>query len=643
MAVQTITSRLLDILTPPPRLNVREWADKFRYLSPESCPLPGKYRSSFAPFQRAPMEDATDDQVQSVTIMACTQLLKTTVLENVIGFFMDCDPAPILVVQPTGEFRDSFSKERITPMIRDTPALKDKVRESRSRDSGNTIEMKLFPGGSLAMVTANSPAGLAGRPRRVVLEDEVDRYPPSAGSEGDPCSLAERRCERYWNAVIYRTSSPTIKGFSRIESAFEQTDKRKWYCPCPRCGHFQELKWSQVLWGKERIASCKHWGHESDETLFTDGRDAIYECEACHAHLTDNERRSMVMDGEWRPTAPFDGRRGYTINGIATPFKHQKGFKSCLHQMVAGFLTAKAGGRETFKTWVNTFLAETFEEEADKIEHGPLLDRAEDYGPQNIPDDVLLLTCAVDVQKDRLEAEVVGLGEFDESWGIVKRVLTGDTEQDDVWADLAQFLTKEFKCADGQVLKITSTTIDMRHKPKKVREFCRSSGIARVYPVYGVAGNQPILVTSRFNKHYRLRTFAVNGKIAKDTIFARLKLTEPGPRYMHFPKGHGYDEEHFRQLTGEVLKVKYSHGFPTQFYEKVRERNEALDLRVYWLAGLDILKPNLQAIARNRTRPEPKTYDLKPPPTSPHPPEEPPKHKSPPLPRRTGFVNKWRT
>lgn len=646
MAVQMITSRLLDILTPPPRLNVREWADKFRYLSPESCPLPGKYRSSFAPFQRGPMEDATDDTVQSVTIMACTQLLKTTVLENLIGFFMDCDPAPILVVQPTGEFRDSFSKERISPMIRDTPSLKDKVKESRSRDSGNTIEMKLFPGGSLAMVTANSPAGLAGRPRRVVLMDEVDRYPPSAGTEGDPCSLAERRCERYWNAVIYRTSSPTIKGFSRIEKAFLQTDQRKWFCPCPKCGTFQELKWSQVLWGKERLASCKRWGHQCDETeVFADGRDAIYECESCHAHLSDQERRSMVMDGEWRPTAKFDGKRGYTLNGIATPFKQQKGFKSCLHQMVAGFLAAKAGGRETFKTWVNTFLAETFEEEADKVEHGPLLARAEPYSPQTIPDAVLLLTCSVDVQKDRLEAEVTGLGELDESWGIVKRVLTGDTEQDDVWSDLAQFLATEFKSEDGTILKITATTIDMRHKPKKVREFCRRSGIARVYPVYGVAGNQPIMVTSRFNKHYRLRTFAVNGKVAKDIIFARLKLDEPGPRYMHFPKGHGYDEEHFKQLTGEVLKTKYSHGFPTQFYEKTRDRNEALDLRVYWLAGLDILKPNLQAIVRQRKKaePEPKAYELKPPEPPPPPitviPQKPKPHM---LRRPSGFVNKWR-
>lgn len=583
------------------------------------------------------MEDATDPSMQSVTMMCASQLIKTTVLENVIGFFMDCDPAPILMVQPTVELAESFSKERLTPMIRDTAALKDKVKDARSRDSGNTIGLKTFPGGNIALVGANAPGGLAGRPRRVVLMDEVDRYPPSAGTEGDPCALAERRTETFWNAVIYRTSTPTVKGFSRIEAAYEMTDKRRWFCPCPRCGVFQHLKWSQVLWGKARVESAERWrgkedrglkmedGKDAPSSIFhppssspsssppTAGSDAIYECESCHAHLTDQERRAMVLAGEWRATAPFNGNRGYHLNGIASPFKPKKGFQSRLHQMVASFLEAKRGGMQTQKTWVNTFLAETFEEAADQIEHGPLLDRTEDYEPAKLPEQIILLTASGDIQKDRIEVEVVGLGLEDESWGITKRVLQGDTEQDDVWQDLGQFLSTEYARADGVKLKIAATAIDMRHKPKKVQAFVRNSGLARVYPVYGVAGLSPILVTSRYNKHYRLRTYAVQTKLAKDIIFARLRVEQPGPRYLHFPKGHGYDEEHFLQLTAEVLKTKYAHGFPTQFYEKIRDRNEALDLRVYWLACLDILKPALTAISKNliANRPEPKDYVLK--------------------------------
>jgi phage terminase large subunit GpA-like protein len=625
------------ILKPPPRLNVRQWADERRYLSPESSAQPGKYRSGFAPFQRAPMEDATDPAVESVTLMCCAQNFgKSTILENLIGFFVDADPAPVLMVQPTVDLAESFSKERLTPMFRDTPSLKGKVADARSRDSGNTILVKSFPGGNIVLVGANSPGGLAGRPRRVVLMDEVDRYPATAGTEGDPCALAERRTESYWNAVLYRTSTPTVKGFSRIETSFNQTDQRRWFCPCPKCGADQVLKWSQVLWGKERMKSAERWHKQKSEVrdqksdsasptsdprpptsdLPADGRDAIYECESCHAHLTDAQRRAMVLAGEWRATAPINGKRGYHFNGIGSPFKHKKGFRSRLHQMVSGFLEARRGGLETFKTWVNTFLAETFEEETDRLEHGPLLARAEDYTPQTLPNQIILVSAGADVQKDRIEVETIGLGMDDESWGIEKRVLHGDPEQDDVWQDLAQVLATKYTRADGIILGITCTAIDMRHKPQKVRKFCATCGLPRVYPVYGVGGLTPILVTSKFNKHYRLRTFAVNGKIAKDTIFARLRVDEPGPRYLHFPAGHGYDEEHFKQLTAEVLKTKYARGFPVQQYEKIRDRNEALDLRVYWLAALDILKPNLTAIARNLlTSAEanpPKDYSLKP-------------------------------
>ena len=569
------------------------------------------------------MRDATDMAVESVVMMICSQLMKTTVLENLIGYFIDADPAPILMVQPTEELAKSFSEERLAPMIRDCPTLRDKVKDPRSRDSGNKQGFKKFPGGNIALVGANSPSGLAGRPRRVVLMDEVDRFPASAGKEGDPCSLAIRRTESFWNAVIYLTSTPTIKGFSRIEAAFNQTDQRRWFCPCPRCKQHQHLKWSQVLWGKERLASAARWhgsaavakpsrsttepaaADPADTAALReipdDGSDAIYECEHCHAHLNDAERLQMVLAGEWRATAPFKGKRGYHLNGIASPFKAKKGFKSRLHQMVAGFLEAKRGGTETFKTWVNTFLAETWEEAAEKIEHSKLLERAEDYHPRQLPEQIILVTATADVQKDRIEVETVGTGLEDETWGIEKRVLQGDTEQDDVWQDLAQFLATEYQRTDGVTLKITCTAIDTRHKPKRVIAFIRKSGIPRVYPVYGVgASHTPLLVTTRFNKHYRQRTWAVNGKLAKDTLFARLRVDEPGPRYLHFPKGHGYDEEHFKQLTAEVLKTKYSHGFPVQYYEKIRDRNEALDMRVYYLAGLDILKPNLTAIAKRQ-------------------------------------------
>lgn len=615
------------------------------------------------------MEDATDPTVTDVTMMCASQLIKTTVLENIIGYFIDVDPSPILLVQPNETAAESFSKERLAPMVRDTPALARKVKEARTRDSGNTILMKSFPGGNIALVGANAPMGLAGRPRRVVLEDEIDRYPPSAGTEGDPCSLAERRTETFWNAVIYRTSTPTIKGFSRIEKAFELTDKRRWFCPCPKCNHFQTLKWSQVKWGKHRVEALEALGRPLPEgSVPDDGSDAVYECEQCHAHLTDAQRRLMVLAGEWRATAPFRGKRGYHLNGIASPFKAKKGFKNRLHQMVAGFLEAMSGGQETYKTWVNTFLAETYEEQVDKIEHAPLLERAEGYSHNNLPEQILILVAGVDVQDNRLEVEVQGVGLNDETWGVEYFTLDGNTEQDEVWQDLAEKLTTKYQRDDGIELGITATAIDMRHYPNQVRKFLRASGLPRVYPVYGVGRPQPLLVTPRFHKHYRIRTYAVATKNAKDTIYARLRIEEEGPRFMHFPKGHGYNEHYFQMLTAEVLKTKYTAGVPSQYYDLAESgrRNEALDIRVYMLAAIDILKPNLTTIgkklkaaaAAGEQPKEPKEYVLKPfeeKETTPQPAKEEdpktgpakagtpnPKGKVGPKPGRTGFVGRWK-
>ncbi len=361
----------------------------------------------------------------------------------------------------------------------------------------------------------------------------------------------------------------------------------------------------------------------------------------------------MIMAGEWRATAPFRGKRGYHLNGIASPWKAKKGFKSRLHQMAAGFLEAKAGGRETLKSWTNTFLAETWEEEVEQVEMGPLLERCENYpkGPKEtggtpvLPEQIILLIGGADVQKNRIEVEIVGVGLQEETWGVEYRVLEGDTEQDVVWQDLGELLGKKYQREDGVELSISATAIDTRHKPQKVRHFVQHSGIPRVYPVYGIGREQPILVSARFNKHYRLRTFAIATKNAKDTIFARLRIEEPGPRYMHFPIGNGYTKEFFEKLTAEVKKTEYFRGIPTEVYVKIRDRNEALDIRVYQLGALDILRPNLTAIAKRlieaRKTELPKDYVLK---KVEEPVPAPAPKKIPFRPRRPGggFVGGWK-
>ena len=218
----------LSVVAPPKRLSVSEWADEYRYLSAEASAEPGKWRTDRAEYQRGMMDAFSDPKIHTVVVMSSAQIGKTELLNNIVGYFVDQDPSPMLMLQPTLEMGNTWSKDRLSPMIRDTRTLTDKISDSKARDSGNTILHKTFQGGHITIAGANSPASLASRPVRVVLADEVDRYPQSAGAEGDPLSLAFKRTTTFWNRKRMVVSTPTVKGVSRIEMAYEESDKRRY-------------------------------------------------------------------------------------------------------------------------------------------------------------------------------------------------------------------------------------------------------------------------------------------------------------------------------------------------------------------------------------------------------------------------------
>lgn len=578
------------ILKPRERLNIWQWAEKYRYVakgvSAKTLEGPKLYTTADAPHQRKPQEAPLDPTVHTTVLIGASQIFgKTEIINNVLGYHMDWAPRSSVVMYPQLDAAQKYSKKKFTPMVQATPRLSDVLKPARARDSGNTILVKDFLGGSVFFVGANSPASLRGASGEILIGDEIDSNPPSAGEEGDPVELLFKRGESFPKCVKILASTPTIKGQSTIWEWWEESDKQYWHVPCPKCGRYQILTWKQIDWPGRDAGKSK-----PDQ--------AVLLCSLCAAALNDKQRLEMYFAGEWRATAPFNGIAGFHLSGIYVPWPAQKGYKDRLHQMAEEHLRAKKKGELKLQVWVNTFLCELWEKTTEAIDHKPLLERAEAYTPDRLPDGVVILICSIDVQKDRIECEVIGLGEDDETWGVEFKKFFGDTEQGDVWGDLADHLGKTYRREDNAILPITCSVIDMRHKPDRVRDFCQRAGVARVYPVYGVPSRVPILVTPRWNKHYRLRTFAVNGKIAKDTIFARLKVIEPGPRYMHFPKGNGYNEEFFLQLTAEVLKTNKARGVLIEVYEKVRERNEGLDIRVYHLAGVDILKPNLTAIAK---------------------------------------------
>lgn len=588
-----LSQRLISALEPPPLLTCSEWANQFRFLSKESSAQANKYRTSTAPYQSDVMDAINDDSVQTICAMFASQTGKTEMLNNIVGYFIDCDPAPILVVQPTIEFAESWSKERLVPMLRDCACFSGKVRDNRSRDSGNTILHKSFIGGNIAIVGANAPAGLAGRPRRVVLLDEVDRFPMSAGTEGDPCALAIRRTESFYNSVIVLTSTPTLKGFSRIEAEFQQTDQRYWFCPCPHCGEWQTLKWANIVWpeGKPEEAHMK--------------------CEKCPAILDDSDRVRMIKVGEWRATAPFNGKRGYHLNGIYSPFKHKRGYKNRLHQMAAQFLEAKHGGEETMKAWVNTFLAETWESAGDKIDSADISSRREDYSAA-VPAGVLVMTWGADVQGDRIEAEIVGWGMGEECWGIKRGYFLGDPNKSpEVWRHLSDFVNTEFQHPIFGKMKPKIGCCDAGYATDAVLKFVRSMRPMMVYPVKGSSNRLRVPVQAP-KRNSRSSSLLVDTSEFKTLIYSRLKQTEPGPRFMHFPKD--YDDEFFAQLTAEKVSTKYIKGIPQQQWENIRSnrRNEALDIRVYNHAALHLLNVNWEKLKANmESRRETTDYILK--------------------------------
>jgi phage terminase large subunit GpA-like protein len=600
--------------TPPPKLKVSEWADRYRYLSPESSAEPGKWHTSRTPYLRDIMDAVNEPDVEVIVVMSSSQVGKTEVLLNVAGYHIHQDPCPMLLIEPTVNIAEAYSKDRLSAMIRDTPVLSDLIREPRAKDGSNTVLHKKFPGGQLTLGGANSPSGLASRPIRILKCDEVDRYPLSAGSEGDPLSLADKRTTTFWNRKKIYVSSPTIKNISRIEAAFEASDRRYYHVPCPSCNKFQKLEWEYVRWDEGK-----------PET-------AAYTCRFCSAAWTDAERYDAVMKGKWIPEGEFNGTAGFHIWEAYSPW-------SRLASMVDQFLKAKhakdRGDNEPYKAWKNTVLGQTFEEDAESRQPEPLLARRESYGPGQIPWPILYLTAGVDVQDDRLEIEIVGWRaesrqDPPESWGIEDLVLYRSKDESSkfkvqssksdkpetpnskpgtrsserptaVWDELDEILKREYASQDGRRLRISAACIDSGgHHTNEVYTFCNTRIGRHVYAIKGADGSRPIW-PRRAGKSKKFKGSLVwlcGVDTAKDAIYSALKVETPGAGYAHFPVS--YELEYFQQLTAEQVKTKFKNGRPYRFWFKpLGVRNEALDRRVYALAELHSRPVPWEILARS--------------------------------------------
>jgi len=612
MAYQNPIERVLEqtvkTWSPPPRLTVSEWSDEYRRLSPESSAEPGRWKTDRAPYQKGIMDACNDREIETIVIMSSAQVGKTEILNNIVGYYITQDPSPILMLQPTLEMAQTWSKDRLAPMLRDTPILHSKVKDPKARNSGNTMLHKTFAGGHITMSGANSPASLASRPIRIVLGDEVDRYPASAGSEGDPVSLAKKRTTTFWNRKVILTSTPTIKGVSRIEMAYEESDKRRFYVPCPECNEYQHLKWSQVSWedGKPETA--------------------IYACEHCGSVIEEKRKIKMLLSGKWIAENKTKKTAGFHLNELYSPWKSWA-------EVAEDFISAKKSP-ETLKTWVNTSLGETWEDQGEGIDDGDLITRAENYGIDSIPKDVLLLTAGVDVQQDRLEMQIVGWGLDNHSWVIDHIILWGDPILQEVWDSLDEALTETY---NG--LRIVGCCVDSGYLTEQVYRFTKPKQARRVFSIKGVAGSGKAVASKPTQAgRNRAALYTLGVDTIKDIIYSRLKVTS-GDGQVHFSTD--LDPEFYAQLTAEKVVVKYFKGFPRREWIKTRDRNEALDCYAYAYAAYHILNPAMEKLERKQNKPDDvatQVEDTKA--------QVKPKRHAKPLPRKSrksrgGFATQW--
>tara|TARA_R110002049_G_scaffold194202_2_gene363078 strand:- start:1297 stop:3099 length:1803 start_codon:yes stop_codon:yes gene_type:complete len=567
--MQIVLNNTKKVFRPPPDLKISEWADSHRRLSPENSAEAGQWNTTRAEYQREIMDTFNDPDIQRIVVMTSSQVGKTELVLNAIAYYMDQDPSPLLVVQPTLAMAQSFSKDRLAAMIRDSKKIKDLVLEAKSRDSGNTVLHKKFPGGHLSLVGSNSAAGLASRPIRVLLLDEVDRYELSAGSEGSPVDLAIARTKTFWNRKIYMCSTPTIKGISKIEAAFEESDKRFFMVPCPECKIKQRLIWKNVVWDEDK-----------PET-------ATYVCEDCGSVIDESKKPWMLKHGEWKATTTSSDTAGFHISELYSPW-------SSWASMAQNFLEAKKMP-EMLKTFINTSLGESWEEQGDGVEHEGLLARRLNYDGLSLPEDILIATCGVDTQKDRLEAQVMGWGKNYEAWVIEYKVFWGDPNAVNVWNELDLYLKSRFKTESGRSIRISATCIDSGgHHSQKVYSFTKPRQGRRIFAIKGasVAG-KPIVSKPTFVGKNQTALYSVGTDTAKENIFARLNA-EDDETTLHFPFDLG--EEYFKQLTAEKRITKWIRGRKSLAWKQIRPRNEALDVTVYNFAAIYILNPNFDVI-----------------------------------------------
>lgn len=566
-------------LKPEPRLTVSEWADQHRFLSPKASAEPGKWRTPRVPYLKEVQDNLSSlSPFEEIIGMKGAQLGWTEAGCNWLGYIIDAAPGPILAVQTTEKMARRYSKTRFDSMVLATPRLRNRIKPARVRDGGNTTMEKDFDGGVIAFAGANSASALRSMPVRYLFLDEVDAYPLDLDGEGSPVDLAKARTRTFSKKKIFLISTPTVDSISVIQREFLSTDQRYYFVPCPHCDHKQTLVWKNMKWDAGKPDSVR------------------YMCEECACLIEERFKTVMLEKGEWKATHPENAspiKVGYHINSLYSPY----GWYSWA-EAVKEWEEAQ-GDTPKLKAFVNTVLGETWKDKGEAPPWENLFNRRETYAIRSVPQEVCFLTCGADVQKDRIELEIVGWAKGKKSYSIDYRVLRGDTSAQDVWGQLGTVLNETFIRADNLQMPIRLTAVDSGFNTQEVYDFCLKFGADRAIPTRGqdkqavmISAPKQVLVTRAGKKVGGVGLWNIGVSLIKSELYGwlRLEIGEDGIKpkgYCTFPQ---YDQHHFKGLASEEMQLTVDKRGRRRYEWVVKYlRNEQLDCRVYARAAAAVI------------------------------------------------------
>lgn len=591
-AVLSAAKRALQNLIPPPDILPSEWAEK-NVIIPLGNAIPGPIRFDNAPYQRGMLDVIKEPGIRRIDYMTGAQLGKTTVMQCIASYFIDHEPKSQIIAQPTEGDTQTFRETKLNPMLDANPKIKNKLAKPRGREGANNSRLISYSGGWLMFSWARSPNTLRGRSAPVTHADEVDAM--DVTKEGDPVNLLQQRSATFGDQQLsIRSSTPTIKGASRIETGFLAGDQRRFYVVCPDCGESQYFRWENVTWHGRRSTGIKDAAEDLQGEH--DPGSALYACNHCGSLWNDGQRIAAIRGAEaaglgWIAAKPFAGHASFHAPEMLSTMRRLK-------DIVQSYLDKLRD--DDLQTFVNVSLAETYEEPGEKADPNSLLARVEEYAAP-VPMGGVYLTAGIDMQIDRLECEVVAWGLSEESWSVGYFVLWGDPLGDEVWFDLDNLLAEKWRHETGVMLKVSAACLDTggtKGYTQAAYEYARGKEARKLFAVKGIAGWDRPIVEKPMRKQSgrnarKVALFLVGADQAKAVVMRRLANPTPGPGYCHFP--NDYDESYFRGLTAEKLVTNYRKGQPVREWTKPdKERNEPLDCRAYALAALKIMQPNLR-------------------------------------------------